>query len=86
MPKPGNTTARGYGTDHQALRRQVRRQVDAGEAKCWRCGQRLDPAEPWDLGHDPIDRTKYRGPEHVKCNRSTNHGFRRADYDDSREW
>jgi hypothetical protein len=44
--------------------------VEAGHIECWRCGYAIAPDEPWDLGHDDEDRTRYRGPEHVACNRS----------------
>lgn len=72
MPKAkGNTTQRGYGTEHQALRRSLKPIVEAGQATCWRCQRRIGPGEPWDLGHDDEDRTRYRGPEHVGCNRRT---------------
>jgi hypothetical protein len=66
-----STAERGYGTAHQALRTQWKPRVEAGEATCWRCTQPILPGTPWDLGHDDEDRTRYRGPEHVKCNRST---------------
>lgn len=65
------TAARGYGSMHQRIRTEVKRIVDSGQAYCWRCGQWLDPSQPWDLGHDDHDRTLYRGPECVKCNRAT---------------
>jgi hypothetical protein len=77
MAKPGGTTARGYGAKHQAERAKVKRLVDSGQAHCWRCGGWVDPARPWDLGHDDHDRSVYRGPEHVKCNRATSR-YKRA--------
>lgn len=64
------TTERGYGADHQTERRRWEPIVRAGRASCWRCGRRIHPAAPWDLGHDDHDRTRYRGPEHRRCNRS----------------
>lgn len=45
--------------------------VEAGGVLCWRCGALIDRRAPWDLGHDDVDRTKYRGPEHRACNRAT---------------
>jgi len=39
----GNTTQRGYGGQHQALRKQVARLVAAGTAFCWRCGLAIQP-------------------------------------------
>lgn len=71
MPSKGNTSARGYGAEHQKLRRKIDPLVRAGHAVCWRCGQRIPAGAAWDLGHDDHDRTRYRGPEHVACNRAT---------------
>lgn len=71
MTKSGTTSERGYGAAHQKARAQAKRLVDAGDAHCWRCGEWLDPELPWDYGHDDHDRTRYRGPEHVSCNRAT---------------
>lgn len=68
MTTRGNTTERGYGNNHQKLRATVKLEVDAGNATCWRCTQPISPTEPWHLGHDDNDRTKYNGPEHVRCN------------------
>lgn len=64
------TNVRGYGRDHQQERARWQRRLDLGETiLCWRCGARIHPLEPWDLGHDDHDRTVYRGPEHRRCNR-----------------
>ena len=67
----GSSTARGYGHDHQRLRAHYQRRMDQGEPfHCWRCGDPIDPTF-WDLGHVDSDRTKYRGPECITCNRGT---------------
>ena len=67
----GNTTARGYGASHQKERDSWRPLVAAGFVDCWRCERRIEPGEPWHLGHDDHDRTVYRGPEHAACNTAT---------------
>jgi hypothetical protein len=69
--KRGSRQARGYGAKHTALRERWARKVATGQVNCWRCGERLSPLEPWDLGHDDRDRTITRGPECLPCNRST---------------
>ena len=42
---------------------------------CWRCAERGKPHEvdpsAYDLGHDDLDRSVYRGPECVAGNRAT---------------
>jgi hypothetical protein len=65
----GTSAQRGYGARHQQLRAAWEPVVAAGRVDCWRCGQRIRPRQPWDLGHDDVDRTRYRGPEHQACNR-----------------
>lgn len=65
------TTQRGYGTQHQQLRKQWQRAIDQGDVHCARCGLPIPPEQPraWDLGHTE-DRSGYTGPEHRGCNRS----------------
>jgi len=62
-----------YGYDHRKLRRQWQPRVDAGNVVCAhpRCGLPILEGEPWDLGHDPVDRTRWLGPMHRRCNRAT---------------
>lgn len=72
QPSPrGSTSARGYGADHRAARRAWAAVVATGTVECWRCGERIPADAPWDLGHDDLDRTITRGPEHQRCNRAT---------------
>ena len=71
MPSKGSTTQRGYGSKHRALRKRLEPDVAAGRANCWRCGLPIQAGQDWDLGHDDEDRSRYRGPEHVHCNRAT---------------
>jgi len=65
------TAQQGYGRRHQAARAGLEPLVLAGNVKCARCGLPIRPGEPWDLGHDDHDRSKYSGPEHRACNRGT---------------
>lgn len=67
----GSRQERGYDAAHTKLRQAWVRKVSTGTVKCWRCGKRIAPDEPFDLGHDDQDRTKYRGAECIKCNRGT---------------
>lgn len=61
----GTRQERGYGPDHDAERARWVPIVATGHVKCWRCGEYIDADAAWDLGHDDLDRSKYRGPEHV---------------------
>lgn len=69
MTRP-SSHARGYGRAHQEERARWAPKVEAGLVDCARCGERLEPGRPWDLGHDDNDRSRYQGPEHAHCNRS----------------
>lgn len=67
----GSRQARGYGSDHDALRASYQRRMDAGERfTCWRCSTPINPTS-WQLGHDDHDRSRYHGPECVPCNAAT---------------
>lgn len=69
------TTEQGYGWRHQQQRARWAKVIKAdGGAQCMadKCLMRtrwINPDEDWDLGHYPGQRG-WRGPEHVKCNRS----------------
>ena len=66
---PRSTTERGYGHAHQQERKRWAPRVATGRIICWRCGHPIQIAAAWDLGHDDHDRTRYLGPEHLRCNR-----------------
>ena len=55
-----------YGTEHKRLRKRMAVVVASGGALCARCGQWMEPDEPWDLGHHDHPAAKrlgmYRGP------------------------
>lgn len=70
MPRKGSTRERGYGGPHRALRAWWATRVNRGKVACARCHRPIRSGEPWDLGHDDANRTRYRGPEHATCNRS----------------
>ena len=62
----GSTAERGYGAAHQAKRRALAPLVAGGSMKCVRCGEFIEPDEPWDLQKttlmtlDTIERTVKR--------------------------
>ena len=74
-----SSTARGYGYQHQQLRAWWKPIVEAGGVLCHAktCvmpSRTIEPTEAWHLGHTE-DRTRWTGPEHVRCN--TSDGARR---------
>lgn len=71
MAPRGTTSERGYGIEHQRIRAWWKPEVESGDVICWRCGRFIDAEEQWHLGHDDMDRTIYRGPEHMRCNVAT---------------
>lgn len=66
MPRPGSTTARGYGFDHRRLRLALL--PYAYGQPCPRCDKVMLPGQALDLGHTD-DRSAYTGIEHARCNR-----------------
>lgn len=65
MSRGGNTTARGYGYEHQRLRAVLSREA-IGTA-CHLCGEVMEAGEPLALDHS-TDRRGYRGMVHARCN------------------
>lgn len=69
----GTRQQRGYGAEHDALRRRWKPKVDRGTVYCHArtCLEPIRlilPGTAWDLGHTE-DRTAWTGPEHQRCNR-----------------
>jgi hypothetical protein len=62
-----STTARGYGSTHQAERRRWEPLVQAGVCTCVRCGYPILPGEPYHLDHRD-DKLGYLGVSHARCN------------------
>lgn len=61
-----------YGAGHRRARQQWRPIVEAGQAACALCEERIGRTEPWDLAHDPEGGPgDYLGPAHPVCNRGT---------------
>ena len=69
------------GVGHRQRRRVLAPIVAKGLVDCARCGEPIEPGEPWDLGHDDFDRSRYLGPEHRRCNRAAPNQLRV-----SRDW
>ena len=65
--RKASNTARGYGYRHQQERKRWARVVDAGEARCCRCGGVIVPGSRWALDHTD-DRSGWLGPSHKLCN------------------
>jgi hypothetical protein len=86
--RPGDLTERqkGYGAPHRKLRRQFAPSVATGTVRCARCRKPIRPGQPWDLGHDDHDRTKYIGPECVPCSRASASPDRRQPPEPVRRW
>lgn len=70
MPaKKGSTTARGYGSRHQAERKIWQQRINGGMVYCARCRKPIHPGMLWDLDH-AAGKRGYLGPSHRTCNRS----------------
>lgn len=65
--QPRNTTAAGYGNDHQRTRHALAAQHQPSDP-CTRCGRPLGPMGRWlHLDHNAT-RTGYLGFAHAHCN------------------
>jgi hypothetical protein len=66
---------------HKARRARLAADVNAGRMTCARCGQPIEPGQPWALDHRD-DRKGYVGPSHQSCNAAAGaqrrHELRRA--------
>ena len=62
-----NTTQRGDGSEHQALRKDLAETFVPGQP-CARCGRPIASVDDADLGHAD-GQQGYRGLEHSRCNR-----------------
>jgi hypothetical protein len=71
-PHELSTTERGFGRAHQQERLRVKKLVDAGVARCSRCGGRIAPGAKFHLDHQDHPRAHelnlWRGPSHPWCN------------------
>lgn len=101
MADRAGTTARGYGTKHQAERAKWQRRLDQGNridctcpGDCGRhdqqpCPVTIDnttPTNQWDLGHRP-GQVGYAGPQCVPCNRAAGaRNSNRSQHMTIREW
>jgi hypothetical protein len=65
----GSREQRGYGQAHRNLRQALAQQVAAGKVKCARCGEYIQPGQPWHLDHTD-DRSGYLGASCARCNLS----------------
>jgi hypothetical protein len=59
-----------YGPAHRSLRAEFAPVIARGDWPCARCGEPIDPGEPWDLDHDDFAPRLYLGPAHRRCNRA----------------
>ena len=74
MPRPGRTTARGYGWDHQQAAARLKADMRDGQP-CARCGQPMYRAQLHRIDADHRSRPRVLGgtlPDalaHSRCNR-----------------
>jgi hypothetical protein len=65
----GTRQQRGYDAAHTREAQAWRDRIRRGErVTCWRCAEPITDAADCHLGHDDVDRTITRGPEHATCN------------------
>jgi len=71
-------TRRKYDTkEHRSARKRLAREVAAGNASCWRCGDPISAGSKWHVGHDDAG-VVIMGPEHAGCNLAAQNRLRAA--------
>ena len=70
------------------LRKRFAPLVASGAMSCARCGELIRQGEKWCLDHDDLDRSRYIGVSHARCNyqTSTHRVQREQQRITSREW
>jgi hypothetical protein len=72
QPHTRSTAQNPYGSAHQKRRAELKKLVDRGGVKCYRCRERIQPGQHWDLDH--VDHNlahglgMYGGASHRHCN------------------
>jgi len=61
------TAERGYGIEHERLRRRIDAEVQLGGVVCSECGRPIAPGSSWHLAHNHIA-GGYAGAAHAVCN------------------
>lgn len=59
--------AKYNSAEHRAARKHYAAWIASGHGRCWRCGGRIGPGEPFHVGHSD-DGTQIMGAEHPAHN------------------
>jgi hypothetical protein len=65
---------RGYGYSHRKMRARLIAELKANPGlPCSRCHKPMYAEQKLHLDHDDVDRSKYRGLSHARCNQLAAH-------------